>query len=91
MRKIKGKREILSEKGKEVYHTLMALTKSRAQALSPVSVTVETGTDISTSPGESKSPPGENEGREIRKPKKQSISSHVPFFSQTEESKDDED
>lgn len=42
----------------------MAPTESRAQALSPVSVTVETAAHISTSPGESKFPLGKNEGRE---------------------------
>lgn len=49
---------------------MMALAESRAQALSPASVTVETAAHISTSPGESKSPPGEKEGRDIRETKK---------------------
>lgn len=64
--------------------------KAGARALSPASVTVETAAHISTSPGESKSPPGENEGRET---KKQSISFPVPFCCQMQkwEEKEDEE
>lgn len=89
----KNEREgvILSEKGRGVYHPLMAPAESGARVLSPASVTVETAAHISTSPGESKSPPGENKGREIRETKKQSISSPVPFCCQTQKSKEEEE
>lgn len=87
--KKKKKRERLSEKSRGVDHPLMAPAESRARALSPASVTVETAARISTSPGESKSPPGENEAREIRETKEQSISSPVPFRCQ--KSKEEEE
>lgn len=73
---------------------MMASAENGAQALSPASVTMETAAHISTSPGESKSSPGENEGREIRetqKKKKQSIASPVPFRCQTQKSKEKEE
>lgn len=47
-----------------VYHSLMALVESRVQALSLASVTAETAAHISSSPGESRAPPGEKNEEE---------------------------
>lgn len=80
----------MSEKGREVYHPLMASTECKAQALSAVSVTVETAAHISTSPRESKTPPGD-QGREISKTRKENISSAVRFPCQAQGSKEEEE
>lgn len=86
----KKERQRLSEKGREVYHPLMASTECKAQALSAVSVTVETAAHISTSPRESKTPPGD-QGREISKTRKENISSAVRFPCQAQGSKEEEE
>lgn len=80
----------MSEKGREVYHPLMASTECEAQALSAVSVTVETAAHISTSPRESKTPPGD-QGREVSKTRKENISSAVRFPCQAQGSKEEEE
>lgn len=80
----------MSEKGREVYHPLMASTECKAQALSAVSVTVETAAHISISPRESKTPPGD-QGREISKTRKENISSAVRFPCQAQGSKEEEE
>lgn len=64
-------------KGREVHRTSMA------RALSPVPVTTETAAHISTSPRESKRPPGENEGREVRSPKSRASSPLMLLFAGT--------
>lgn len=89
-KKKKKERQRLSEKGREVYHPLMASTECKARALSAVSVTVETAAHISTSPRESKTPPGD-QGREVSKTRKENISSAVRFPCQAQGSKEEEE